>query len=129
MLEKSQMVNCKFGLNIKLFLAKHDGKVIAGNIVAFFGDTVTYMHGASSNEFRNLMAPYALQWHCIKLAKQSGYKYYDFYGISDDKWPGVTRFKRGFGGKELEYPGTWDAVFDGVKYKIYGLLRKIRRVV
>ncbi|MDD4333034.1 MAG: peptidoglycan bridge formation glycyltransferase FemA/FemB family protein [Patescibacteria group bacterium] len=116
-------------LNVKLFLAKYQGKIISGNIVAFFGDTVTYMHGASSNEFRNLMAPYALQWHCIKLAKELGYKYYDFYGISETKWPGVTRFKKGFAGFEYDYPGTFDAVFSRGWYGIYGLLRKIRRAV
>lgn len=116
-------------LKIKLFLAEYESRIIAGNIIAFFGDTATYMHGASSNEYRNVMAPYLLQWQIIKIAKDSGYKYYDFYGVDEKKWPGVTRFKIGFGGKEVNYPGTFDLVFNRAWYNLYKLLRRIRRMV
>lgn len=118
-----------YELKIKLIIAKYKGEIIAGNIVAFFGDTATYVHGASSNKFRNIMAPYALQWHCIKQAKELGYKYYDFNGIDENKWPGVTRFKKGFGGEEINYPGTFDLVFSKVWYFIYKVIRKLRRMV
>jgi peptidoglycan pentaglycine glycine transferase (the first glycine) len=112
----------------RLFLAKYDGKLIAGIIAAFFGDTVTYVHGASSNEHRETMAPYLLQWQAIKKAKADGYKFYDFYGTDETKWPGVTRFKKGFGGSEVVYPGTFDLVFEGVWYDVYRIGRKIRRL-
>jgi lipid II:glycine glycyltransferase (peptidoglycan interpeptide bridge formation enzyme) len=112
---------------IKLFLAEYDNKIIAANIVSFFGDTATYLHGASSNKYRNVMAPHLLQWHCIKLAKEQGYKYYDFSGIDENKWPGLTRFKKGFGGSVFEYPGTFDLVFDKKWYGIYKLIRRLRR--
>jgi len=113
---------------VKLILAEYQGKIIAGNIVTFFGDTATYVHGASGNEFRNLMAPYGLQWHAIKLAKEQGYKYYDFYGIDEDKWPGVTRFKKGFSGEEINLPGTYDLIFNKKLYQLYKLLRGVRRL-
>jgi len=113
---------------IKMFLAEYNGKIIAANIVGFFGDTVTYMHGASSNEYRNVMAPYLIQWEVIKQAKKMGYKHYDFYGIDEKKWPGVTRFKKGFGGFEKEYPGTFDMIFNGKWYNIYRFIRSIRRI-
>jgi lipid II:glycine glycyltransferase (peptidoglycan interpeptide bridge formation enzyme) len=112
---------------IKLFFAEYKGKPISSIIVAFFGDTATYAHGASSNNDRNVMAPYLLQWHCIKSAKELGHKYYDFYGINAKRWPGVTRFKKGFGGKEVNYPGTYDLVFDKNWYSIYKMVRKVRR--
>ncbi|MFH0891544.1 MAG: peptidoglycan bridge formation glycyltransferase FemA/FemB family protein [Candidatus Falkowbacteria bacterium] len=114
-------------LSIRLFLAEYDGRIIAGNIIAFFGDTVTYMHGASGSEYRNVMAPYLLQWHIIRLAKNLEYRYYDFYGIDENRWPGVTRFKRGFGGNEVRYPGTFDLIFNRGWYSVYKLARKIRR--
>lgn len=113
---------------IKLIVAKYQNKIIAGNIIAFFGGIATYIHGASSNEYRNLMAPYLLQWEAIKLAKRQGLKFYDFYGIDENKWPGVTRFKKGFGGKDFSYPGTFDLVFNNLWYNVYKVLRKIRRL-
>lgn len=113
--------------DIKLFFATANGKNIAAGLFCFFGDRVTYMHGASDNEARNLMAPHLLQWEVIKQAKKEDYKYYDFYGIDEKKWPGVTRFKLGFGGFVKEYPGTYDFVFRPGIYNLYGFLRKLRR--
>ena len=105
--------------NIKLYFANYKNKNIAAGLFCFFGDRVTYMHGASDNEARNLMAPYLLQWEIIKIAKENGYKYYDFYGIDEKKWPGVTRFKLGFGGFVKEYPGTYDFIFKPLIYNLY----------
>jgi lipid II:glycine glycyltransferase (peptidoglycan interpeptide bridge formation enzyme) len=73
------------------------------------------------------MAPYLLQWHAIRLGKARGCKFYDFFGIDEDKWPGVTRFKKGFGGDVKIYPGTFDLIFSQAWYGIYSWLRKIRR--
>ncbi len=112
---------------IKLILAEYQGQVIAAGLFCFCQPTVIYMHGASSNEFRNIMAPYLLQWAAIKQAQELGYKYYDFYGIDAQKWPGVTRFKEGFGGTEINYAGTFDLVLQPGWYFIYKLLRWLRR--
>ncbi len=112
---------------IKLFIAEYRGKPIAASIVSFFGDTAAYMHGASGADNRNVMAPYLLQWHAIKLGKKLGCKYYDFYGIDEEKWPGVTRFKKGFGGRTVNYPGTFDLIFDSGWYNVYKMVRRVRR--
>lgn len=114
---------------IKLFFASLDGRNIAAGLFCFWGDKVTYMHGASDNKFRNAMSPYLLQWALIQKAKAAGYKYYDFYGIDEKKWPGVTRFKLGFGGRIENYPGTYDIIFSPILYKIYGVIRKLRRLM
>ncbi|MFA6194811.1 MAG: peptidoglycan bridge formation glycyltransferase FemA/FemB family protein [Patescibacteria group bacterium] len=128
--------NVKSGLSgqansnfIRLFFASYEGRNIAAGMFCFWGDKVTYMHGASDNEFRNVMAPYLLQWSLIKIAKKEGYKYYDFYGIDEKKWPGVTRFKLGFGGRIENYSGTHDVIFSPVLYGFYEFIRKIRRLI
>ncbi len=114
---------------IKLLVAQKDHEVLAAGLFSFYGDRVTYLHGGSSYKNRHLMAPYLLQWTAINLGLDSGFKYYDFYGIDENKWPGVTRFKKGFGGEEKNSAGTWDLVFKKTSYFIYNLLRKIRRLV
>lgn len=111
----------------QLFIAEYQGKIIAANIILFYGDTAYYLHGASDYEHRSLMAPYLLHWETIKYAKERGYKKYDFWGIDEKKWPGVTRFKKGFGGREIEYVGSYDCVLEPFWYKLYKLRSFIKR--
>ncbi len=110
---------------IKLFLAKYQNKIIAANLICFFGQTATYLHGASDYNFRQLMAPHFLQWQAIGQAQKLGLKYYDFWGIDEKKWPGVTRFKKGFNGQEITYPDAFDLVFRPWWYRLYNLARRI----
>ncbi|MFA5413541.1 MAG: peptidoglycan bridge formation glycyltransferase FemA/FemB family protein [Patescibacteria group bacterium] len=112
-------------MRVELRVAYFENHPVAAAIIGYFGDTVTYLHGASSYEYRNLMAPYFLHWEIIKEAKKLGYKFYDFWGIDEKKWPGVTRFKKGFGGFEINYPGTFDLPINKIWYKIYNLAKKI----
>jgi lipid II:glycine glycyltransferase (peptidoglycan interpeptide bridge formation enzyme) len=110
---------------IELFVAIYKNKIIAANIVLFYKNQAIYLHGASDYNYRNLMAPHLVQWEQIKEAKKRGCVEYDFWGIDEKKWPGVTRFKRGFGGKEVIYPGAYDLLFQLIWYKIYKIARKI----
>lgn len=108
-----------------LFVAEYQNKIIAANIVLFWDEKATYLHGASDYNYRNLMAPHLLQWHQILEAKKRGCIEYDLWGIDEEKWPGVTRFKKGFGGREVYYPGGYDLVFQPIWYTIYKIARKI----
>ncbi len=148
----------KFGLHHK----SHYEKVLAAPIVyqltayeknhpiacavfTRFGNTFTYLYGASDYKYRNIMAPYLLQWQGIKMGKSFGCQWYDFFGVAprlqsvnnktvdypyDPKhqYAGVTRFKLGFGGKPRKAPGTVDLVIDQHKYLVYNFLRRLRRL-
>ena len=134
----NQAAKNKKYLQVKLYLAEYDHKIIAANIVLYFGDMAVYLHGASSNEYRNVMAPYFLQWRQIMDAKKAGCKRYDFWGVSSDtecprwghsvSWGGITKFKKGFGGYEKNYIGAYDLIFDNIGYPIYGFMRKIKGI-
>ena len=79
-------------------------RLIAGAILLTYGDTLYYLHGAMDRNYKSMMAPYILHWQIIKWAKEQGLKHYDLWGIDAQKWPGVTRFKLGWGGRQIEYP-------------------------
>ena len=66
-------------VKLKLYLAEYEGKTLGSIMVIYFGDGATYLHGASSNEYRELMPNYLLQWTAIRTPK-AGYKVYDFGG-------------------------------------------------
>jgi lipid II:glycine glycyltransferase (peptidoglycan interpeptide bridge formation enzyme) len=72
------------------------------------------------------MASYLIQWEAILDAKIKGFKFYDFWGVDEKKWPGITRFKTGFGGKEVEYVGAWDYVFQPGWYWIYRIAKQMK---
>ena len=112
-------------LQTKLFLVKHEGKAIGGMILMTHGETTYYLHGAMDRDYRHLMGSYFMQWQAIQYAKAGGAKYYDFWGIDAQKWPGITRFKLGFGGKQIEYPGSFDLVISKFWYFVYNLAKKI----
>jgi lipid II:glycine glycyltransferase (peptidoglycan interpeptide bridge formation enzyme) len=98
-----------------LLLAHHEGDLLAGIIVFLLGAKAQYMYGASSNQKRNLMAPYLLQWEGMRWARERGALIYDLWGIpdrleeSEDLW-GVYRHKRGYGGEMVRYIGAFDLV-------------------
>ena len=112
-------------IRTELFLVELDGKAVAGAFVMFYGDTVYYLHGAMDRDYKELMAPYFMHWQMIKHAKSSGHHYYDFWGIDARRWPGVTRFKLGWGGQTKEYPGSFDIPISKFWYLIYRIARKI----
>ena len=117
---------------LEIVIAEHAGIPLAVHLLISHGDTVTYAHGASSSQQRELMAPHLLQWESIKRAKHVGFAKYDFYGIapegavSEHPWAGITRFKLGFGGERVSYPGTFDYVIDKTSYWLYNLARSMR---
>lgn len=120
---------------VRFHAAYHDTTMLAAAIAAYFGDTATYLHGASAYEHRALMGPYTLHWEIMRDAKKRGYKFYDFWGIQSSSqssvhsvqhdWSGMTRFKMGFGGQVVDYPGAFDLPLNRLWYTIYRLGRRL----
>jgi lipid II:glycine glycyltransferase (peptidoglycan interpeptide bridge formation enzyme) len=123
-----------------------DKKYIAGIIVTFYKNTAIYYYGASSNEHRNLMAPYLLQWHAMKEAKSLGCTKYDLLGIApptmtknkaikdelgpkNHTWRGVTEFKRKFGGTHVKYLPPQEYSFKPLPHFLYKFLKKLRKTL
>lgn len=134
--------------NVCQLIAYHNDEPIASIILVISNQTIIYLHGASANKFRNLMASYLLQWQGILLGKKLGCSFYDFWGIAplveaDEKkqtsnfngfcwpinhpWSGVTRFKVGFGGKYREYPSAVEIPLKKWQYKMFNFLKSLRK--
>lgn len=120
-------------LQAKLFLVKYGDQYIGGAIVMIYHNFSYYLHGAMDREYKSLMAPYFMHWEIIKWLKKlttndsrlTTIKYYDLWGIDSHKWPGVTRFKLGWGGDQKEYPGSFDIPISRFWYFTYNIARKI----
>ena len=120
--------------HMKLVMAYYEDKPISGVIPIFYGNKTWYLYGASSNQHRNLMPNYLLQWEMIKMAIARHDDIYDFRGVSgvvDESHPqyGLYRFKKGFGAKFTEFIGEIYIPFKPLTYKLYKLSEKAFRTI
>ena len=109
------------GEHARLYMAFYEGAPIAGTLAIWYGDKVWYLYGASSNEHRNLMPNYLLQWSMIQWAIEKGCRIYDFRGVSgdlseDNPLYGLYKFKKGFNGEFTEFVGELDLVLNRPVY-------------
>ena len=118
-----------------LFFAQaEDGTRIASAISTFAGNKAIYYFGASTSnpEYRNLMAPYLLQWTMIQEAKNRNCTTYDFLGIAPEKEPkhayaGISEFKWKFGGTRHTYAPGKEIIFEPFWYRLYRIGKRMRR--
>ncbi|HXF86628.1 MAG TPA: peptidoglycan bridge formation glycyltransferase FemA/FemB family protein [Anaerolineales bacterium] len=117
----------------ELLVAEYEGKPLAALFVAYHGRRAYYLYGASTDEERNRMPTYLLQWEAMKWAKRRGCEVYDLWGVPDEDeatleanfetrrdglW-GVYRFKRGFGGQLKRAAQAMDKVYNPLLYWMY----------
>ncbi len=124
-----------------LYIAEHEGQVLASSIHMHTGGETSYHHGASV--MSKVPASYLLQWTAIKDALKRGDHVYSFWGIApvrmeNGEWrmenakhpfAGVTLFKTGFGGNLLNLMHCIDIPLSG-SYRLtraFEFLRKWKR--
>jgi lipid II:glycine glycyltransferase (peptidoglycan interpeptide bridge formation enzyme) len=115
--------------------ARRDGELLAAGMVVFEGDRSFYLFSGSRREERGEpkhYASYALQWAMMRDARARGCRVHDLWGVAppgagpDHAWHGVGLFKKGFGGREVVWAGSWDVIVDPTLYRVRaatGLLR------
>lgn len=123
-----------------IFLAEYEGIPLASIMVFRFRERSWYFYGASSNQHRELMPTYLVQWEAMRWAKGQGCKTYDLWGVPDEDFDtleeefttrsdglwGVYRFKRGFGGRLLRASGPWDRVYNLPLYALYKIRTRLQ---
>jgi lipid II:glycine glycyltransferase (peptidoglycan interpeptide bridge formation enzyme) len=117
----------------EILVAEFENKPLAALFVARNGNRAYYLYGASTDEERNRMPTYLLQWEAMKWAKARGCEEYDLWGVPDEDeatleanfesrhdglW-GVYRFKRGFGGELKRAAQAMDRVYNPLLYWVY----------
>lgn len=90
------------------------------------------MHAAADDDYRNLRAGVAVEIQKIMDAQAAGMKQFDFWGITTSEdpkhpWYGFTQYKKSFGGRQVDYAGTWDLPVKRWRYRVYGVARKMNR--
>ncbi|MDH6514319.1 lipid II:glycine glycyltransferase (peptidoglycan interpeptide bridge formation enzyme) [Streptomyces sp. SAI-135] len=116
---------------IRLYLARHQGDVVAATILVRVGAHAWYAYGASSTRKREVRGSNACQWAMIRDSLAAGCDVYDLRGITptldpDDPHVGLIQFKAGTGGRAVRYVGEWDLPLRPLVYRAFDLYIKRR---
>lgn len=103
---------------MRLYLARHQGEVLAAHTMITVGRRAWYQTGASADHRREVRPSNALQWRMLQDAHQQGALEYDMRGVPstldpEDRAFGLTRWKLGTGGQVVETLGEWETALDG----------------
>jgi lipid II:glycine glycyltransferase (peptidoglycan interpeptide bridge formation enzyme) len=116
---------------IRLYLAHHEGDLVAATTWVRVGTHTWYSYGASTTHKREVRGSNAVQWRMIQDALAAGATVYDLRGITDtlddsDPHFGLIQFKVGTGGEAVEYAGEWDLPVSKVLYHAFDLYMRRR---
>lgn len=116
-----------------LYIAEYEGEPIAASLVYDYDGVRYYAHAATDDEHRKLMAGTILLVQMILDAKNAGAEVFDFWGITtstdhNHPWHGFTQYKKSFGGRQVDYAGTWDLPVNRAEYRLYQIVRKLNRI-
>jgi lipid II:glycine glycyltransferase (peptidoglycan interpeptide bridge formation enzyme) len=123
----------------RTFVARHEGEALCALMVAVHDRRGYYLFSGANGHKRNLKAMDLAMWHGIRYAARMGCRDYDLWGIAPDSdprhpWHGFTEFKRGYGGAEVAYAGTWEltlstpaALAIDVEQRALKVIRRLRR--
>lgn len=102
--------------NATILLAKHEGDLLGALLLITYGKRATYLYGGVTDQKRNLMGGYALQWSAIRNSRAAGCATYDFYGYVhhrslEHQYGRFSQFKSQFGGTPMRFIGAQDYFF------------------
>lgn len=92
-----------------LFVENAQGIATATILLLGWGGHIADLYGGQTDEGARNRANYLVKWEAIRRAKAAGYRAYDLWGLPSEA---VASFKAGWGGRLVEYVGSWDLVVD-----------------
>lgn len=110
----------------QLFLARHEGEVLAGAVITYLGKRAWYKDGGSFDKKRELNASYLMQWRIMQWLMERGITNYDLVGSPNrdqidqpNSRAGLYEFKRKFNPEITEFIGCWDLPLNSTKYRLW----------
>jgi peptidoglycan pentaglycine glycine transferase (the first glycine) len=118
--------------------ARRGDELLASGMLVVEGEQSFYLFAGSRREEPGEpkhYASYLLQWEMMRTARELGSRLHDLWGIApagagpEHAWHGVGLFKKGFGGREVRWAGTWDVVIDPTLYRLRSAIAMARSVM
>ena len=120
--------------DVLLYKATFGNKLLAQAFIIFYGKEAVYHYGVSTDDGRHYPGAYLIQWNAILEAKKRGMTRYNLWGVapeekSNHRFSGLSLFKRGFGGVDLQYLPAQDLILNYPKYLISYAIEKLRKII
>ncbi len=118
---------------VKLFIVEFEEKAIAGSVLVRCGNKSWHLYGGSSEEHKETLPNFLMQWEMIRWSIANGCSIYDMRGIAgegDKLTPleGLVRFKKRFGGDLITFVGRIDIVYNRRMDRTVKLLRRFLKM-
>jgi len=103
-------------------------------VIFLFNHILYYPYGASSTEYKNVMASNLMMWEVIRWGKIHQAQLFDMWGSlgpdanPKDPWYGFHRFKQGYNPKLIQFAGSFDLILNPKLYYIYNGLNIVRKI-
>lgn len=91
----------EYGREVKLWLARHSNRVVAGGWIFYCGRHAVYWHGALHAEHMSHHPVHLMLAEAIAAAAADGFRWFDFNPSGG--FTGVEHFKRGFGAEQRAF--------------------------
>lgn len=98
-----------------------DGADVSSKLILFCGGRAAQLYGGLTEAGGEIRAGHFFEWQAILRCKAAGATVFDMWGRST---PGIAHFKAGFGGRVVEYGGTWDLVVNPFVRALVGQVRR-----
>ena len=114
----------------------YEDQPLASMMIFNYKNTLFYPYGGSTQIHKEVMPFYLVMWETILYGKKIGCKVFDMWNclppeIENPKhpWFGFHKFKKGFNGELVRFPGAYDIVFMPKLYPLLIALNKTRWIV
>lgn len=115
----------------KIYLVDLEGEElpVAASLIYDDEERRYYGHAAANTAHRKLSPGLILVTRMMEEAHEAGLGEFDLYGVvppevTDHAWSGFSEFKRSFGGRQVDYSGTWELPVKRLSYAIYNAARR-----
>jgi len=120
------------GDHARIYRADKDGQLLNLGLVIMYGHEAAYFEAASTPEARREPGAYAIIWQAMRDAREAGLTRFNLWGTApadqpDHRFGGVTTFKRGFGGEDVNYLPAHDLVINRMRYRFNWLIETVRK--
>jgi lipid II:glycine glycyltransferase (peptidoglycan interpeptide bridge formation enzyme) len=99
-----------------------DGRPVSSKLILVCGGRAAQLYGGLTDAGWEARAGHFFEWQAIIASREAGASVFDMWGRSTG---GIAHFKQGFGGRVVEYGGTFDLV---VNPRVHAIFQRARAV-